>query len=486
MKIAVYPAALLAVAIATVATMALQPWMGASPSLFFFPAIFIVAMYAGYGPALFATVLSTASLAYFFVPPVYSLNVGADDAIRLSVFVAVAMGTAWLSATRKRAEDTQQRTLEDLQAALTTLRKVSGWPTFAALSISRGSREVLAHAAAVLECGHAVAAWEVEDEPWIYVADSSRLSDRVTRLAPADAANSSSHEDPQTATLTCHIPGGGLADASAPFEFPHVKGRIFFVGLPVADQRVLPLAEVVAHEAGTSLEQLYVQERFQQLAIREDRIRVARDLHDGVLQSLTGIRFRLQALTTLPDDATKISDHLLAIERAIAIEQRELRHFIEELKPVPLRADPGGLALALEELRNRLAVEWRALITVKVSPTDLALLPGVGEGVCLLVREATVNALKHAHPSRVSIEVQVTEDRTLHLLVTNDGRGFSFLGRFAHDELVASGVGPVSLRERVEEMGGMLSVESMATGSRVEIVLPEARRELQGDTIPSL
>src|ERR1051326_6797002 len=111
----------------------MQPWRGPSISLMFFPAVLTVAMYGGYGPALVATVLSALSLAYFFVPPRYSLNIGADDAIRLPVFTpvaGVAVGAAWGRPARKRAEAAQRRALDELHAALTTLRKVSGWPTF--------------------------------------------------------------------------------------------------------------------------------------------------------------------------------------------------------------------------------------------------------------------------------------------------------------------------------------------------------------------
>ena len=53
--------------------------MGPSVSLFFFPAVVIIAMYGGYGPSMFATVLSAASLAFFIVAPRYSFEIGADD-----------------------------------------------------------------------------------------------------------------------------------------------------------------------------------------------------------------------------------------------------------------------------------------------------------------------------------------------------------------------------------------------------------------------
>src|SRR5207248_1102775 len=133
-------------------------------SLMFFPAVVLAAVYGGYGPALFATVLSTISLAFFFVPPRYSFDIGADDGLRLAVFAAVAVATSSLSAARRRAEEAQRRALDELHAALTTLRKVSGWPTFVGAGLDAGSRQLLAHAATVVGCARAVAAWETEDE----------------------------------------------------------------------------------------------------------------------------------------------------------------------------------------------------------------------------------------------------------------------------------------------------------------------------------
>ena len=89
-----------------------------------------------------------------------------------------------------------------------------------------------------------------------------------------------------------------------------------------------------------------------------------------------------------------------------------------------------------------------------------------------MVREAIVSALKHAHPSRVSVDVLALNVDTLQIIVSNDGSGFRFLGRRDHEALFAAGGGPESLRDRVESMGGSLAIESMPTGSRVEITIP--------------
>ena len=179
-----YAMAVATVALASIGTLMMRPWLGSSISLFFFPAVVFTAMYAGHGPSLAATVLSTLSLAFFFVQPYNSFDIGADDAIRLAVFAVVAIVIASVSAARRRAEDAQHDALNELQSALDTLRKVSGWPVFADANLGGGARKVLEHAASVVGSVRAVALWEAEEEPWVYVAHSAGPLDTVERHPP--------------------------------------------------------------------------------------------------------------------------------------------------------------------------------------------------------------------------------------------------------------------------------------------------------------
>src|SRR5437667_9791205 len=127
-----YLGAVLAGMFSAAGSYAIYDWIAPGISILFFPAVVIPAMYGGYGPALAATILSTVALAYFFVPPRYSFNIGIDDAVRLGVFVLVAFATAWLSSARWRAADAERKSVGELRAAIGTLRKVSGWPVLIA------------------------------------------------------------------------------------------------------------------------------------------------------------------------------------------------------------------------------------------------------------------------------------------------------------------------------------------------------------------
>src|SRR5262249_40819299 len=153
--------------------------------LMFYPAVFLPAVYWGYGPALVATFLSTAALAFTFVPPENTFNVGIDDLIRLSVFVAVAVGTASVSAARRRAEAALRTSLKDLQAVNTALGRLNEWPVLVGNDSAEAIREMLEHAARIVGASEALAVWEADQEPWVYLAMPSAV-DVITKHRPAD------------------------------------------------------------------------------------------------------------------------------------------------------------------------------------------------------------------------------------------------------------------------------------------------------------
>ncbi len=260
--------------------------------------------------------------------------------------------------------------------------------------------------------------------------------------------------------------------ASAPFRTERLSGRAFFMGLGVPGAELIPLTEVVAREIGASLDQMHVTQQLQEIAAREERIRLARDLHDGVLQSLTGIRFELRSLADtliVHDDAVRA--RLFGLERALAIEQRELRLFIRDLKPAAAGQEaPDSLAARLDALRERFALEWNTPVSIHVSPESQACSSELAQVVSLMVHEAVANALKHAQATRVNVNVDSAADR-LRIVVSDDGHGFPFKGHRDHRALSDARTAPRSLFDRVSALGGKMSIESTDAGSRVEMVV---------------
>jgi signal transduction histidine kinase len=273
---------------------------------------------------------------------------------------------------------------------------------------------------------------------------------------------------PVNAQLLDRVYGNGLA--SAPLKVGSVTGRVFFTDLGSSATEGLPLTDLVAREIGSSLDQLHITKQLQEVAAAEERIRLARDLHDGVLQSLTGVRLEIRAVAGLEGVANAIRDRLVAIERALAGEQRELRFFIADLEPDGRGRNDSPLAHRLQALLKRIALEWKTPVTIRVADEISPVSQQIEQAVPLMVHEAVVNALKHGHPSRVTVSVEGTSGE-LRVIVTDDGRGFPFRGRYNHAALVEGHTGPKSLVERVTALGGEMSIESSEAGARVEFKL---------------
>lgn len=372
--------------------------------------------------------------------------------------------------------------------------RLARWPQPDVLDVPSAVREVLRHAAQIVAASRVVVVWEAGDEPDTRIARWPDEAHAISTYAP-DAISPYVSPELEEATFVAATGVGtaarilvsdgrgdvvptdgrvhaeiqallqGDALASAPFRTDRVAGRVFFAGFTSPASELVPLTEVLAREIGSSLDRLSATEHLKELATREERIRVARDLHDGVLQSITGIRLEIGALAGEVRGMPVLEQHLAAIERALAIEQRELRLFIGGLGP-SAAADPTTLAGRLDAVRERIALEWHMPVTIRCSIDRLP--PAIDAAVPLMVHEAIVNALKHGQPSRVEVAVERDADE-LSILVTDDGHGFPFRGRYTHEALAANNIGPRSLLDRVQALGGAVSIDSSDIGSRVEM-----------------
>jgi len=239
----------------------------------------------------------------------------------------------------------------------------------------------------------------------------------------------------------------------------------------------LLLGEVVAHQVTSSMDQSLLSRRLRQAAAAEERNRLSRDLHDGVLQSLTGAALQLETVHRLWDSEPQAArDRLASVQQLIADEQRDLRFFIRDSKlpPVVLAAGVAGLDAGLRELVNRLAGIWGVRVDLKLEHLDDPLHATLANASCLIVQEALVNAARHAAASEVRVAIGATNGQ-VEIAVADNGRGFPFQGEYDHATLTALQLGPVMLKERVESLGGTLAIHSTTTGARLDIKLPSGR-----------
>lgn len=216
--------------------------------------------------------------------------------------------------------------------------------------------------------------------------------------------------------------------------------------------------------------------RMRKAAADEERMRLARDLHDGVLQTLTGTALQLQTAERLIDrDPAEARAVLGGVQHTIADEQRDLRFFIQELKPGQIGAldEGGGLVPALRDLGRRIESVWGVRLRLPAEPPQLPVSGSLPGEIYRIVQEAAVNAGRHGEATQVTVGFALDDGR-LAISVADNGHGFPFHGRMDHETQLATHRGPRNLRERVVALGGTMDIESGDAGSRLDIRLPLA------------
>jgi signal transduction histidine kinase len=187
------------------------------------------------------------------------------------------------------------------------------------------------------------------------------------------------------------------------------------------------------------------------------RHRIQRDLHDGAQQRLVTLAMQLRAAqATLPPDAVDLATELDQLAEGLSAAHDELREIARGIHPLALAQ--GGLTHALTGLARRSTVPVHLDVHINARlPEQIEL------AVYYVVAEALTNAAKHADAASIDVEV-VTDGGVVRVCVRDDGRGGAELSR---------GSGLVGLKDRVETLGGRISLDSpVGTGTSVKIELP--------------
>ena len=252
-----------------------------------------------------------------------------------------------------------------------------------------------------------------------------------------------------------------------------IEGRLFALDKPGMTWDDLVLGEIVAELAVARMDHLALRERLREAAAAEERIRLSRDLHDGLLQSLTGVALQLQVSRRLLERDPNAARELLAeIQATIAGEQHDLRSFVNRLKPAPPPESAGwDLRPRLEEVCNRIERQWGLRVKLSSQGLNDELPPPVSDDVFRIVHEALVNAARHAQASSLGVDVSRGAG-AVFITVTDDGHGFSFQGTHDLATLRKFKAGPITLKERISALGGDLVISSSKSGSRLSISLP--------------
>jgi signal transduction histidine kinase len=378
------------------------------------------------------------------------------------------------------------------------LAELAGWP--APATDARADLKVfpldaaLRHVGIVLGAPRVLLLWEQSDEPFLYIAllaDGHCHQDRkpvdafgvwiapdLTTIvfASADvssrkfitAAGAKSSKD-VLISRSLQSEFQLKSTASAPFTTTICTGRIFMLDKSDWGDDDLTLTEIVASRIGIELEYYVLRLQLADTAKAMERIRIARDLHDGILQSLAGAGLQLKAVASdLGDGSKSVIDNVRTL---LVDEQQRIRTFVEEGQ-TSIGQSKLALLRKMQELIDKNERLWGCKIALSIVSEDTEIRSELARQLDFILAEAVANAVRHGEASRLDVTVRTSSDRVL-LSVRDNGQGLrGTTGAYNGTELAARKIGPVSLRNRIVELGGSLALSSSPEGVELCIELP--------------
>src|SRR2546425_2181305 len=332
------------------------------------------------------------------------------------------------------------------------LASLAAWPRAAFEEPGVLLRELLRSVGHVLNAPRALLAWEETDEPWLYFAAWSGAGEfSVWREPPerydplgaeplaGESFLSPDASQPPAAVLRASATGPQEWRGAPVHPEPRsrvrmqavlwarvhgqcVDGRLFSLDKRSLTADDLVLGEIVAWHVAASLDHLLLSRRLEQAAATEERVRLSRDLHDGVLQSLTGAALKLETVQRLwVTHQQAARERLSEIQRLIAEEQRTLRLFIRDSKLGPVGASSGAMSLdeRLRELVRRLESVWGLQVELLLEDLGAGIADGLAYEICHIVQEALVNVARHAGASQVRVAVRGEDGRVCITVADN-------------------------------------------------------------------
>lgn len=356
----------------------------------------------------------------------------------------------------------------------------------------------LATTCEVLSAGSAHLAYEDQEEPWIdllswtdgHIATSQLSAADATPLVEEDFASTPFYTDLRTGnTLALFRDDAPRVDQSpinpriaaelgagpvlaVPFPARLRPGWIF-ISLLEIDEDIATCATLAAAIIGSRIDQLIEADQLARAAVDERIAGIVRDLHDGMLQSFTGVVLQLETAHQLigvePDQARAL---VTGLESVLMHEQRELRAYLNALRPGRQRMlGEVDLLARLDDLAHRYQLQWGITVEVRKPEIDPLLLNSLGWETYRLIGEAANNAARHGGANRIIVDIRHQEGNLI-LEIRDDGHGFDFRGDLDGPAMKSQGRGPLSLIERSAELNGSIRVNSTDEGSKVTIEIP--------------
>ncbi len=236
------------------------------------------------------------------------------------------------------------------------------------------------------------------------------------------------------------------------------------------DDRTVRLIETFADQSSVAIEYGRAQGDRRRMGLMEERERIAKELHDGIIQSLFAVGMGLQGtalLAGVPETTARIEDAVGELDRVIL----DLRNYIFGLRPGIL-AD-RQLDQALRGLGDEVQSRSRIRVDVDIDAALAARLSGRSHEIVQVTREALSNVSRHAKAGHALVRLSRNGSKAV-LGIEDDGIGFT-------PRADSTGDGLRNMRERATALGGPLQITSSATrGTRVRVTFPVQVARLKG------
>jgi signal transduction histidine kinase len=217
---------------------------------------------------------------------------------------------------------------------------------------------------------------------------------------------------------------------------------------------------------------VYLWRRLRERAGALERARLARDLHDGLIQSLIGVEMRLNTIKSQAGAGHVVSAaDIDPLQQLLRDEIRQVRDLMNRLREPDV--EPSELVSFMSKQVDRFAQETGIAARFVAETKVVALPPDVCREIVQILQEALTNVRKHSGAKELLVRLSAPESG-LHLAIIDNGKGFGFKGKLSHNELRALKQGPRVIKERVQLIHGELEIESVpGHGARLDVRLPK-------------
>jgi PAS domain S-box-containing protein len=463
-----YGFAILTVAVALLVTLAARHFGLANRSAAFLAAILLTGWYAGNGPMLVAMALSTFVFDFCFLPPLYTLGLtwGADP--YLLWFLLFAVLAAWFSASRRRSAALLEQARSELEGRVA-----------ARTADLRRSEAYLVNGQELSHVGSWARRVSTGEGYWsdetyrIFGLDPRAPAPSLEQMRqivhpddwdPFDQAMVAAIRERRGFGLDFRIirPDGSI-------RFVHSKGQPVLDDAGVAVEVMGVIMDVTdrkrAERALRRARERTLEARF--AAMLAERTRLAREIHDTLLQGFTGVGLKLVAVA---NRVTGQPETAAALREVVSLAQKtpeDARRAVWDMRSPSLAAGEftASLRTAVEECTQGTGLSLAYEVQGQPRPVD----PEVEAVVFRVAQEAIANAVKHAAAHAVRVRC-VFEARHLRVSIADDGRGFTVDPDF---RAYGGHWGLLGMRERAGQIGAKVAVRSSpGQGARITLLAP--------------